>query len=311
MGARQEHMARINRVLDYIAANLDGDLSLAALARVACFSPYHFHRVFAAAVGETISRYVQRLRLERAANRLIYNPELSITEVALECGFSGSAAFARAFSEYYGMSASAFREGGYRELSKICKKDHKKRKDYRIETLYADGKHQQWRITMQAETIVEVKTLEPIEVAYLRHIGPYQGDGELFGRLFGRLMGWAGPRGLLAQPDFRCLSVYQDNERLTDDDKLQLCVCISVPAATAAEGEIGRMQVPGGAYAVGCFELSEAEYQEAWDLIMGEWLPQSGYQTDDRPCLEFYLNNPEEHPENKHIVEICVPVRPL
>jgi AraC family transcriptional regulator len=44
---------------------------------------------------------------------------------------------------------------------------------------------------------------------------------------------------------------------------------------------------------------------------MGHWLPQSGYQCDDKPCYELYLNDPKQHPEGRCIVDICVPVRPL
>jgi hypothetical protein len=53
-----------------------------------------------------------------------------------------------------------------------------------------------------------------------------------------------------------------------------------------------------------------SEYEGAWDLVFGVWLPESGYQPDDGPCYELYLNDPKEHPENKHIVDICMPVKP-
>ncbi len=55
---------------------------------------------------------------------------------------------------------------------------------------------------------------------------------------------------------------------------------------------------------------SEA-YEGAWNTVYGEWLPQSGYQTDGRPCFEIYHNNPKEHSQGVHIVDICVPVKPL
>jgi AraC family transcriptional regulator len=101
-----EYTARINRVIDYIVANLHGDLTLETLARVAHFSPYHFHRIFGAMVGETLHQFIQRLRIERAASMLVVNPKKSITEIALDCGFSGSAAFARVFRDTFGREAS-------------------------------------------------------------------------------------------------------------------------------------------------------------------------------------------------------------
>ncbi len=94
---RDEYRARINRVLDYIEHHLDEALTLEVLADVASFSPFHFHRIFSALTGETLGRFILRVRVEKAAGRLIDNPRASITEIALDCGFSGSAAFARAF----------------------------------------------------------------------------------------------------------------------------------------------------------------------------------------------------------------------
>jgi AraC family transcriptional regulator len=94
---RREYAARINRVVDYIQSHLADPLDLERLAAVACFSPFHFHRLFHAWMGETLQDFVHRLRLERAAQLLLFNPLTSISEIALECGFSSSSAFARAF----------------------------------------------------------------------------------------------------------------------------------------------------------------------------------------------------------------------
>jgi AraC family transcriptional regulator len=52
-------------------------------------------------------------------------------------------------------------------------------------------------------------------------------------------------------------------------------------------------------------------YMEAWDSLMGGWLPSSGYQPDDRPCFEIYHNDPKTDPEGLHDVELCLAVRPL
>ena len=77
------------------------------------------------------------------------------------------------------------------------------------------------------------------------------------------------------------------------------------------DGEVGKNIIPAGKYAVGRLDLSSQEFEEAWTGVMGGWLPQSGYQCDDRPCVEIYLNDPKQHPQGKCIVDICVPVKPL
>lgn len=161
------------------------------------------------------------------------------------------------------------------------------------------------------QTNIKVKDMPEFHVAYVRHIGPYKGDTELFARLFGRLMAWAGSRGLLRFPETKVLAVYHDNPDITDEDKLRTDACITVPEDTQVEGEIGKMTIPAGKYAVGHFEITSDQYGDAWNAVYGGWLPGSGYQPEDGPCYELYLSDPKEHPEGKHIVDICVPVEPM
>ena len=317
-----EYKSRINTVIDYIESNLKSEMSLQTLAEVANFSSFHFHRIFKTIIGETLNQFIQRIRIEKVATLLINNPKFSITDICYECGFSSPSAFARLFLQYYGMSATEWRNGGFNTYSrknkansKIGQLNSKGGKEINISSNYFDTVNQKqiWRIKMidAKEVKIEVKNIPDFHVAYIRHIGPYQGDGQLFGRLFGRLCQWAGPRGLLNFPETKMLSIYHDPPDLTDDEKLRLSVSISVPEETEVDGEIGKMKIAGGKYAVANFELAENEYSEAWETIYGKWLPQSGYQPDDKPCYELYLNDPETHPEKKCIVDIHIPVKPL
>lgn len=324
---REEYHSRINRVIDYIEENLNKSLSLEELAGVANFSRYHFHRIFRAMVGETLNQFIGRVRVERAATRLLEQPKKSITEVALDCGFSGSASFARAFNNYYKMSASEWRNGGCEEFSKNRKMVSKDGK-----TLGKDGKEpdgivgyfgsvsndvvqfnrsEEMQKQSQISGKVEVKDLEEMHVAYVRHIGPYQGNDQLFGELFGKIFRWAGPRGLVRMPETKAITIYHDNPEITDDDKLRISVGITVPNGTPVDGEVGMTSVPAGRYAMARFELDPDQYGDAWNWTCGTWLPDSGYQPDERPTFELYYNDPKEHPEGKHIVDICVPVKPL
>lgn len=204
---RAEYTSRINRVLDHIEAHLAEELTLDELARVACFSSFHFHRVFRAMTGEPLGRFIQRLRLERAASQLLATPDKPITEVALDSGFSGSDTFARAFRSAFGVSASEWRRGA---RSKIGKTDRNpgmsvgnEGQELHVSVRYGAGHTTTWRVDVknQNETTltahVQVQPLPERTVAYIRHIGPYAGDSDLFSGLFGRLFGWAGPRGLV------------------------------------------------------------------------------------------------------------------
>lgn len=319
---RESYIERINRVIDYIEANIDRDLSLLELADVAHFSPFHFHRIFNAMVGETLNGFIQRIRIEKAAAGLIGNPKKSVTEIAFEYGFSGSSTFARAFKETFGMSATEWRSGGHFRFSNNSKIESNESKtisnihqDLDIYPHYTPGTQQQiWRIDMkskQIQTNVEVKEIPEFHVAYVRHIGPYKGDQELFARLFNRLASWAGPRGLLRFPETKILCIYHDNPDITDESKLRTDCCISVPEDTNVEGEIGKMTIPAGKYAIAHFEIDPDRFQDAWDAVYGGWLPESGYQPADGLCYELCIGDPKQHPEGKFVVDICIPVKPL
>jgi AraC family transcriptional regulator len=319
---REEYIARINRVIDHIENHIDEPLPLERLAAVACFSPFHFHRIFRALIGETLSRFIQRVRVEKAARQLRDHPHKTVTAIALDCGFSGSAAFARAFKEAFRMSASAWRLGrreGRRQIGQTKSKHGetlgKPSEDGGFSGGYNGLQHKllKWRIVMQPnpDIAVEVKVLPERTLAYVRHLGPYRGNPALFESLIGRLMLWAGPRNLCRFPETKVIIVYHDDPKITAPDRLRVSVGINVPAETAVGGEIGRMPLAGGACAVARFEIGTDEFERAWDAVFGGWLPASGYQPDDRPCFEVYHNDPGEHPEKKCIVDICVPVKPL
>jgi AraC family transcriptional regulator len=321
--ARDEYTARINRVIDYINAHLGRELTLEELARVACFSPYHFHRIFGTMTGERLSQYIGRLRLEKAASFLRHSPDRSVTEIALDSGFSSSATFARAFKRHFGVSASEWRScdsGRDRNLGQTDRNqgqaDRNPGEAFEVTSAYlGTNNNMSWRITMKGESKlkaeVEIQKMPPMHVAYVRHVGPYAGDTQLFEGLWQRLCTWAGPRGLIRPPETKMLCIYHDDPNITEEDKLRVSVGVTVPPDTKVEGEIGALDLPGGQYAVAKFELDPSQYGDAWSAVFGGWLPQSGYQPDDAPAFEMMLGDPKEHPEGKHAVAICVPVKPM
>ena len=103
---------QVQPALAHAAAHLDEDVSLAALARHAGLSAFHFQRIFTATVGETPKQLTLRLRLGRAAVMLLTSDD-SILDVALSCGFQSHEVFIRAFRRRFGITPSAYRERGF------------------------------------------------------------------------------------------------------------------------------------------------------------------------------------------------------
>lgn len=317
-----EYIKRINRVIDYVGNNYEHEHDLESLAKLANFSKHHFHRIFKGVVGEPLNKYVQRIHIEKAAHALKYQSKKSITEIAFDCGFKNSASFSRTFKNHFGLSATSWRSGAHIEFSKN-RKAHSKNgnevsknwKGANLSPLYIDDSNSNllWKINMlnRNDVKVELKNINKINVAYIRHIGPFIGNTKTWGKLFNRLINWGAARGLVNCTDTKYYTVFRDELEITDFSKFKADICISVGDGTKGDGDIGISTIAGGKYAVAQFEIDADEYEQAWQLVYSEWLPKSGFQPDERSCFERYLNDPKMHPKNKHILEVYVPVKPI
>ncbi|MCK4250974.1 GyrI-like domain-containing protein [candidate division WOR-3 bacterium] len=154
-----------------------------------------------------------------------------------------------------------------------------------------------------------IKELAERQVAFVSFTGNYMGNPQIFANLFNKLCGWAGPKGLIS-PKLVFLSSYQDDCKITPPDELKLDLCMSIPEDIKVDGDIQKKVLPGGKYAVMHTELiGPEEYGPAWDTV-AEWIERNNYEVDmSRPSYEIYLNNPEEHPEKHHIIDICRSVK--
>lgn len=304
-----EYQKRINRALDYIENHIDEPLALADLATAASFSKFHFSRIFQAMIGESPFQFILRVRLERAASLLLNNQKETITDIALKCGFTDLSVFSRNFTARFGRSATDYRRGRIANSNQSKTVSNTKQEPPQTSMYFcSDSQTIKWRTEMKLNKSVEVKEMPVMTLAYVRHIGPYQGNDKLFEGLWNKLFSWAGPRGLIGGPDFRSLVIYHDDPNITSSDKLRMSVCITVPPATKVDGEIGKMELEAATCMIARFEVGPHEFGEAWNWVYGEWLPTSGYQPDDKPCYEMY---PEEPKDGKFVVDICVPVKPL
>jgi AraC family transcriptional regulator len=294
---------RVNLVIDHVSAHLAEDLSLEGLARVAAFSPFHFHRIFRAISGETLFAFVQRLRLERAAGALTYHRDRSILAVALDHGFSSAATFARAFKAHFGMSATDWRRGGAERWSKRGKANRNQSK-----AKLRPPRHGGSRMAKEATMTVRIGELPRYHVAYMRHVGPYGPHG--IPALWTRLHEWMRTRGL-DRPDAIKLGIGHDDPEVTSVEKCRYDACVVVPPDFAGDKWVNVMDVPGGKNAISAFTGTAHEIADAWSALYRTWLPDSGYEPDDRPCLEVYRGNPDVAGRpGAFRCELCIPVRP-
>ncbi|MBU0992753.1 MAG: AraC family transcriptional regulator [Proteobacteria bacterium] len=314
---KNEYVYRLNRTIDYIQHHYAEDLNLSKLADVACFSRYHFHRIFRALMGETVNEFVRRVRLEKAAIKLTLDKYKSITEIAFESGFSSSQNFARCFKAHYGVTPSNVRTELNWEtwLQKMKNLEASEMQEHTASESELT-QHYRYRrkisiekvFTRNTEMNVCVMELPSYRVAYVRNRGPY--TVESVRSAFGKLMQWANPRGLV-NTDARVIGVAWSNPDLTPQKKLLFDACITVPDTVKADNWVNIQTLTGGKFAIHHCEIDTHHQEEEWLRLLYHWLATSDYQPDDRPTFNIYYNDIETHPLKHAILDLCLPIKPL
>lgn len=291
------YIQRINMVIDHVREHLHDDLSLDILARVAGFSPFHFHRIFKSITEETINDMVVRLRLERAAALLRATPSLSLTAAAFECGFKSVAVFSRAFKKQYGLNASHWdRQSPLKNSKNGQVLDGFRR--YTIEHLSYFGK--------QDKFAVQIRSLPEQRLAYIRVYDSYSQFSKI-GDAYYRLIEWYRQKG--GNLDETTLyGMSQDDPEITP---LKLCRfdwCLSVPADWQAEGEISMQTVPACEVAVIRCLGDIGQEDKALQYLFRYWLPRSRYQPANLPGMEIYRRQPIELGWETFDIDCAIPV---
>jgi AraC family transcriptional regulator len=294
------YVRRINAVVEHVRENLGGDFSLESLARVAGFSPFHFHRVFKSVADETVNEMVTRLRLERAAALLRSTPGLSITQAAFECGFKSAAVFSRAFKKHFGLTAR-----GWDRQSPLKNSKNGQLLEgfprYTAENLSG--------FTGRDGFEVRLRSLPAQRLAYLRVYDSYSRFSRVQ-QAYRRLIEWYRRKG----GDLEGTTLYgmsQDDPEVTP---LRLCRfdwCLRVPADWRAEGEVSVRDFPAcRVAAVRCLGDLRQE-DRAIQYLFRYWLPRSRYQPANLPAMEIYRRQPIELGWDTYDMDCAVPIAAL
>jgi AraC family transcriptional regulator len=292
--ANSEYARRIDRVIDYLRANLHRPVKLGELASVACFSEFHFHRIFGAVSGETLNSFTIRLRLEKAARLLRYSGK-SLTDIALDCGFSSSATFSRAFRSGYDTSPSQFRKSGKIKKSKICKELFDDR-DYDL-PMSAEEK--------RAAFPVKLVDIPERQVAYIRVTNACEGDRVL--AALKTMIEWAKSQDIFSQGILFGMTV--DDPHVTPKHLYRYEVCFASSFPFECMRGMSRLKMPAMRYAVTKVSGDLHKVATAWDYIYRNWLIRSPYEPEHAPALEVFLEKENALDWSHCELELCLPVR--
>jgi AraC family transcriptional regulator len=263
---------------------------LQAIAAAARLSPFHFHRVFKAILGETLNQFVKRLRLERALYLMSHAPKQSLTQVALDCGFSSSNDFSRSFKQHFGTAPRTFDLERFRQA---------RRAEFeRVFSNQTDAKVQSLPVQQNPDGFtVTLRDLPARSVAYIRVFNPYR-EGVVQSACE-RLLAWAAARGLSEgqwlgymweEPETVALTHCRYDAALVIDT-----VDLSWQHNFVGKGEIGRFDFPAMRVAEVVIRGDIAQEVRAIDWLYQAWLPNSGYVPDDQPAFEAWLGLPFAH----------------
>ena len=278
---QNDHQERINEVLFHIHKDVQHNFSVEDLALQVAMSPFHFNRIFKEIVGESVHAYIKRVKLEHAANCLLFNPQATITQAMQEVGFSSNASFSQAFKAYFGETPTKWRE--------IDRANETKDFAFANKTLK-----------------VSILRMPSCDVAYVRHKG-YDRSIKL---AWLKLQEWA----LLQEIDCEkqtMIGLHHSNPRFVESDACHYVACLELPKHKQyyRSGAIGVMKIPQTLCAV--FELQGVygDLKKYMDVIYHQWLPSSGSEKVALPSFARYTQNHFINPNETFDLLFCVPIR--
>lgn len=285
---RNDYVMIINQAINYIYKNIDDGLTVETIAQQCCFSPYHFNRVFKLIVGENIYSFIKRMKLERAAFQLKTSSKRSITDIAMEAGYSSSN-FASAFKQYFGISPSEFRENNHvlckNSFPEVVEHIHRLKKNEDIFT-EIDGK-------------MQLREIQGMKLLYRRVICNYARDLKGAWEGFCKEMEDEGR----LQQNFRFVGISYDDPLLIDEERCIYDMCLEIHEGVGMDVH----QITTGMYA--CFEFHDRLERLilTFNEIFSLWVPFCNYELDNRPSLEIYHSGLDE--QGKIHIEICIPIK--
>jgi len=290
--AADAYHARFRRVLDYVDAHLEGDLSVERLCSVAAFSKFHFHKQFSELYGLGVHKYVQLVRMKRASYQLAFRTQPRIIDVALASGFESHEGFARAFKKTVGQSPIEFRarpewepwHATYQRLRQL-RSQHMKPNTAAFEV----------RIVDFPET----------RVAALTHRGPAHSVEDSIAKF----IAWRKENRLPPKVSATFNIHYDDPAQTAPENfRLGMCAATDRPVTANSYGVVADI-IPGGRCAVLRHVGSDDHLGASIRHLYAEWLPESGEELRDFPLFGQRISFFPDVPEHEACSDLFLPLK--
>jgi AraC family transcriptional regulator len=277
-------------LLRHMRAQVDTSPTLQDLAVRAGWSPFHLHRVFRRMVRETPKQYTLRLRLERAAARLVTS-DTSVIDVAFEAGFASHEVFTRAFRRHFACTPANYRIAALADASVETRARHVALVDSTgpcVGLFHVPLTHSSRRLTMPMLSIDRRElAAQPalfVRLRAARHEIP-SAIAEGLGKTFPHALKAGLP--IAGRPFTRYLT--------TGPGLFTMEIGVPLAAPAAGEGDIEAGSLPGGSVAVAVHAGSYDQLGETY-AAMERWMEANGLRPGDAPW-ESYVTDPAEFPD--------------
>lgn len=278
---QEDYRQRVDRVAAYIREHLDGEIDIRLLAGISAFSPFHFHRIMRAYLGEPIGAFIVRIRVETAAKLLRYT-DLPVADIAWRVGYDTPSSLTKSFCKLFGISP----------------KEYRLTKSYQIMT----AQQQKAEVKLSRAKVVEQ---EPKTVLYISASGDYKNVD--YSAMYLRMWEEIKRQGLFSA-GIEHLALYHDNPEITAEGNLKCDVCIRVCKPAEPHGDIGVKTIGGGRFARFVYIGEYKKIGAAYDKIYGELLSKGGFQARGNYCYEKYVSDPRRTAPEKLKTEIYIPI---
>ncbi|WP_299114242.1 GyrI-like domain-containing protein [uncultured Winogradskyella sp.] len=276
------YQEQLNTIIDYIHNHLDSKIDIKHLAELSHFSPFHFHRITRALLGEPIGAYITRTRLETAAKMLRYSKH-SIEEIAYNVGFETPSSLSKAFKNHFGISPSEHRI----KKQSLIKKTNSMTTKLNIKT-------------------PKILDLEDQMCLYYSMQGDYQKLD--YPMAWQKLWGEIKAQKLFTK-GIQMLGLPHDDPNVTDPNKTRYDACLVIHKQAKPNGDVGVKALKGGKFAMFLYQGSYKHFADVYNHMFNDWLLQTDYELRDAPVRERYISNPERVAEEKLKTEFYIPIK--
>ena len=276
------YQEKLNIIIEHINNNLDSKIDLKTLAEISNVSPFHFHRITRALLGEPIGAYITRTRLETAAKMIRYS-NMSIEVIAYHVGFETPSSLSKAFKSYFGILPSAYRK------NKLF--------------IFKKTKIMKTQLHIKKPKIQDV---EDQTCLYYGMQGAYQNLD--YKTAWEKLWKQVKEQKLFTK-GIQHFGLPYDDPKVTDENKIRYDACLIINKEAKPSGEIGIKTLKGGKFAVFLYQGSYTYFAEVYDYIFNEWLINSEYEIRDECVRERYISHPDRVTEDKLKTEFYIPIK--